>query len=554
MTLEQAQDALSGRYKLERELGRGGMGAVYLARELELDRLVALKVLPPAFAADPVLRDRFLRESRIAASFSHPNIVPVHAVEEHGQVLAFAMGYVEGESLAERVRRNGPLTARDAVRLMHDVSYALAYAHGRGTVHRDIKPDNIMLDRTTNRALVMDFGVARRTDAAPGPAGLTRVGEIVGTPEYMSPEQASGDTLDGRSDLYGLGLVMWFALTGQTAMGGDTAPRILVRQLTEELPSIGTRRSDLPPALVAAVDRCLAKDPAGRFPDANALATALDDAELASPEIPLPIRLLARELMLVSVALPFALLLGIVMAVRVYRGGFANIDPLIPVVVLMAVVLARLGQVLGDAARLQRLGFDPAVVHRGLAAVVDEAASAREAGRLDADLRRDRRSATRTAAAMVVIAVASVVGALALRQPLGPGEYRHGPVGIALLFNGLASTGVALALLLRDPRRMPLGERLYRIFWLQAVGRRLIAWPMESEAARRGPEASRAGTLSGVVSGAQGVPREPSVPDPRAQPDAPTTAAIAKRLDALDRRVRALEASRDGDVPRAGEA
>lgn len=136
------------------------MGAVYLVQELALDRPVALKVLPTAFSDEATLRERFLQESRTTAAFAHPNIVPVYAVEAQAGLLAFTMAYVEGESLAERVTRAGPLSARALVRLMHDVSYALAYAHGRGIVHRDIKPDNIMLERATSRALVMDFGIA----------------------------------------------------------------------------------------------------------------------------------------------------------------------------------------------------------------------------------------------------------------------------------------------------------------------------------------------------------------------------------------------------------
>jgi len=208
---------LGDRYAIERELGRGGMGAVYLARDLRLDRPVALKVLPAELAQDSSLRERFLRETRTAASFSHPNIVPVHAVEDRDGILAFAMGFVEGESVAERVKRAGPLEVRSVVRLLQDIGYALAYAHGRGVVHRDIKPDNIMLERATGRALLMDFGISRSITAKveeKGKAatqGLTRVGEVVGTAEYMSPEQASGDVVDGRSDLYSLGLVALFA-------------------------------------------------------------------------------------------------------------------------------------------------------------------------------------------------------------------------------------------------------------------------------------------------------------------------------------------------------
>src|SRR6187549_612258 len=167
------QRRLSGRYHVERLLGRGGMGAVHLARDLQLDRLVAIKELPDEFATDSALRERFLREVRMAASFSHPNIVPVYAVEEQGHSLAFVMGFVEGESLAERVRRTGPWSAREAVRLLLDVAYALAYAHGRGVVHRDIKPDNIMIERATGRALLMDFGISRPISTTLETAGLT---------------------------------------------------------------------------------------------------------------------------------------------------------------------------------------------------------------------------------------------------------------------------------------------------------------------------------------------------------------------------------------------
>ena len=169
--LEQVRARLSGRYVIERELGRGGMGTVYLARDVRLDRPVALKVLPAEYASRGLLRDRFLRETRTAASFSHPNIVPVYAVEEAEDFLAYAMAFVEGESVADRVRRAGPLSIRETVRLLQDTGYALAYAHGRGVVHRDIKPDNIMIERATGRALVMDFGIARVIESAPPPAG-----------------------------------------------------------------------------------------------------------------------------------------------------------------------------------------------------------------------------------------------------------------------------------------------------------------------------------------------------------------------------------------------
>src|ERR1043165_1157775 len=271
MDLTQLRAKLGDRYDIERELGRGGMGAVYLARDRRLNRLAALKVLPEEMADNASVRDRFLRETRTAASFSHPNIVPVYSIEEGNGVLAYAMAYVEGESLADRVKRAGPLTIRETVKLLQDTGYALAYAHGRGVVHRDIKPDNIMLERATGRAMVMDFGISRSIPAAPAGAtqALTRIGEVVGTPEYMSPEQATGDNVDGRSDLYSLGLTAYFALTGRPAITGDTTGKVLARQITEQLPPVQSVRSDLPTPLAGAIDRCVLKDPGERFATAE---------------------------------------------------------------------------------------------------------------------------------------------------------------------------------------------------------------------------------------------------------------------------------------------
>ena len=232
------QQALGDAYVLDRELGRGGMGAVWLARDAHLHRMVAIKVLPPELAAHHDLRERFLRETRMAASFSHPHIVPVHAVEERGGMLAFVMGFVDGESLGARVRRAGPVPVQEVVRLLQEVAWALSYAHGRGVVHRDVKPDNILIERATQRALVTDFGIARSTTAAPA-EGLTRVGEVVGTPHFMSPEQAAGDVLDGRSDLYSLGIVGFFALTGRLPFEAATPTSLLAMHLTQAPPSVG---------------------------------------------------------------------------------------------------------------------------------------------------------------------------------------------------------------------------------------------------------------------------------------------------------------------------
>src|SRR5690606_6390376 len=185
------QAALAGEYSLQRELGRGGMGIVYLARDVQLDRDVAIKVLP-SHLADAESRERFLREARTAAGLSHPHIVPIHRVGEAGGFVFFVMSYVDGETLGERLRTRGPLPPDDASRVLREVAWALAYAHGRGIVHRDVKPDNILLEAGTGRAMVTDFGIAHGGAHA---ADTTAAGRIMGTAHFMSPEQASGEPL-----------------------------------------------------------------------------------------------------------------------------------------------------------------------------------------------------------------------------------------------------------------------------------------------------------------------------------------------------------------------
>jgi serine/threonine-protein kinase len=266
------QGAVAGRYVVERELGRGGMGLVLLARDLALDRPLAIKLLPAALAADPAMRERFLREARISAGLSHPHVVPIYAVEEHPAVVFFAMAYVEGETLAGRVRRAGPLPAPEAARLLREVAWALAYAHGRGVVHRDVKPENVMIERGSGRALVSDFGIAQSV-AAPSP--LTREGEILGSVAFMSPEQAAGEPVDGRSDLYALGGVGFYLLTGRPPFEAASAAALLVQRLTTAAPPVASVRADVPPRLAAVIDRCLARAPEARFASAEAVAEAL---------------------------------------------------------------------------------------------------------------------------------------------------------------------------------------------------------------------------------------------------------------------------------------
>ena len=239
--LQALQAALSGQYVVERELGRGGMGIVFLARDVALDRPVAIKLLPPALAT-AAQRDRFLQEARTAARLAHPHIVPIHAVEQRGDLVFFVMGYIAGTTLAERVRANGPLDPATATRMLQEVAWALAHAHQHGVVHRDIKPENILLERGTGRAVVTDFGIARGADtASSGPQ------RIVGTARFMSPEQAAGEPVDGRSDLYSLGVTAFYALTGRYPFDAAGVPALLVQQQTLPAPPIASLREHRPP-------------------------------------------------------------------------------------------------------------------------------------------------------------------------------------------------------------------------------------------------------------------------------------------------------------------
>ncbi|MGE5727242.1 MAG: serine/threonine-protein kinase [Gemmatimonas sp.] len=266
--------SLAGQYDIERELGRGGMGVVYLAHDVKLDRQIAIKVLPPLLAGSADVRERFLREARTAARLSHPNIVAIHRADEIDARVFFVMGYIAGESLADRLRRAGPMNPRDAVPIVRDVALALSYAHERGIVHRDIKPENILLEQSTGRAMVTDFGIARVAEAAP----LTMTGQVLGSVHYMSPEQVSGDTLDGRSDLYSLGVVAFQMLSGRLPFDSESASAVIVAHVTKDAPPLLSVAADVPAPLASVVDACLAKSPAARYATGAALAHALEDA------------------------------------------------------------------------------------------------------------------------------------------------------------------------------------------------------------------------------------------------------------------------------------
>ena len=267
-------EVLQSSYTIEGEIGRGGMGVVYSARDLKLNRRVAIKLLPPDLAFRDEIRTRFLREAQTAARLSHPHIVPIHTVGDDGGLVYFVMGFVDGESLAARLRRRGKLPPEEVRRIMKETADALGLAHAMGIIHRDVKPDNILLEGTRGRVMVTDFGIAK---AMSDLGSLTGTGVAIGTPSYMSPEQAAGEReIDARSDLYSLGVVAYETLVGQLPFNAPTVPGILMKHIAEPAPDILQQRPDCPEELAATIQRCLEKDAEHRWPTADALRRALE--------------------------------------------------------------------------------------------------------------------------------------------------------------------------------------------------------------------------------------------------------------------------------------
>src|SRR6266849_3610367 len=270
--------ALGSSYTLEGEIGRGGMGVVFSARDERLKRQVAVKVLPPELAFREEIRLRFVREAETAARLSHPHIVPIHSVGESPDGLVyFVMAFVDGESLGAKLKRRGRLPPEEARRIMQETADALGAAHAFGIIHRDVKPDNILLEGSRGRVVVTDFGIAKALSSTTGGATLTATGVAIGTPHYMSPEQAAGDReIDGRSDLYSLGVVSYQMLVGELPFHAPTVPAILIKQITELAPLVTDKRPEVPEDLAACVMRSLEKDPDDRWPTADALRRALE--------------------------------------------------------------------------------------------------------------------------------------------------------------------------------------------------------------------------------------------------------------------------------------
>jgi serine/threonine protein kinase len=287
---DRLSQALAGRYRIDREIGRGGMATVYLGRDLKHDRPVAIKALSPDLSA--AIGQRFLREIEVIAKLNHPHVIPLFDSGRADDVVFYVMPFVAGESLRARLERERKLPFEDAVRLAREIAGALAHAHQHGVVHRDIKPENILL--ADGVALVADFGIARAlvdTDAGAATQLATGMGTILGTPQYMSPEQISGEHVDARSDVYALACVLYEMLAGQPPFVASTATELMRLHLTAVPRSVHEYRASLPPGLTVVLAKGLAKVPADRyasaaqFSEAVAMATSVGVGPAGSASI-----------------------------------------------------------------------------------------------------------------------------------------------------------------------------------------------------------------------------------------------------------------------------
>jgi serine/threonine-protein kinase len=528
--LRALEDAVRGRFALEGELGRGGMGIVYLPRDLQLDRDVAVKVLPSHLAQTAESRARFLREARTAAGLSHPNIVPIHRVGEAGGFVFFVMSYVEGETLGDRLRAKGPLPAAEAARVLREVAWALAYAHGRGIVHRDVKPDNILLEAGTGRALVTDFGIAHGGD----PASETDPGKVMGTANFMSPEQAGGEPVDGRSDIYSLGVVGHLAVSGRLPFEESNLPALLVRQATETPPSVVRVAPGLPPVLAAAIDRCLALDPAERFPDGEALAAALAPAPEARPALPPTLRawLAARNPLLLPYTVWSAglsvLTLGNVSANVTGNPGSSWWDVAVLFTAASAPLVPLVGFHVNQARRQFRAGHSLA----DLRAALDVAR--RERAETDAIAREDEENRAHRALRLATVASGTWLGVTLLL--IAQGTIHENQVGIGWFLTPLGTTmllGAASNAL--DVQFIP--ERI-RQWWQTGIRDRLWNSRAGEWLARRlgAPERSRA------VGGGVFRPTEAALGVAAGELFAALPSAYREQLTELPAMVAALEA------------
>jgi eukaryotic-like serine/threonine-protein kinase len=467
--LESLTKAVDGRYAILRELGRGGMGAVFLAQDLALDREVAIKVLPPEFAAQPALRERFVREAKLAASLSHPNIVHVHAVEEHGDLLAFVMQYVDGETLTERIARSGPYDPQDCARLLQDTAWALGYAHARGIVHRDVKPDNLLVERGTGRVMIMDFGIARQERAT----SLTEVGHSIGTPHYMSPEQAAAETVDGRSDLYSLGCVGFFAAVGRPPFESESAHRLLMQHLTVPAPIVTSVRAEFPDGLAKVIARTLEKEPAARFESGEAMAEAIGSLALRSREVAPLLRLFHQQ---TAQALQSVLMFVVIGAILIQLPGRSGtLLGTVLLVLLTTMVITVLAQVLDRVRFAVRQGFTVEDVEVAFAAMADETTRARDQ-LLSDPVERARIMRRKKLAIFGGAAGGSFIPVVAQKVfAVQAGRQVFSPLAGALLLAVTVLLGISIALWTMRPVRITLAQRVAGRIWSSRVGRALFA-------------------------------------------------------------------------------
>ncbi len=276
---ERLQRLIEGRYRIERLLGKGGMGAVFLAHDLTLERDVAIKLLPPDVAQDDQIVRRFQQEAKTAAKLDHPNIIPIYRVESEGGLNYFVMKYVSGTSLEDLLERKEQLSVPEIQRILWEAACALGHAHQRGVVHRDVKPANIMFDQD-GRAMLTDFGISKALQAA---TGFTATGMIIGTPHYMAPEQAKGQAVDGRADEYSLGVVGYRMITGELPFAGDSVHTILYKHIFEEAPRAASRRADVPEFLSATISRAMSKEPDHRYATMEEFASAVWPEQPVAP-------------------------------------------------------------------------------------------------------------------------------------------------------------------------------------------------------------------------------------------------------------------------------
>jgi len=268
---ERLQRIVEGKYRIEKLLGKGGMGAVFLAHDLTLEREVAIKVLPPDVAQDEQVVRRFQQEAKTAAKLDHPNIIPIYRVESEGGLNYFVMKYISGTSLEDLLEKKEPLPVPEIQRILWEAACAIGHAHQRGVVHRDVKPANIMFDHD-GRVMLTDFGISKALQAA---TGFTATGMIIGTPHYMAPEQGKGAPVDGRADQYSLGVVGYRMITAELPFNGDSVHTIIYKHIYEPPPLASAKRPGIPGFLAVAISRALSKEPDQRFPTMEEFATAV---------------------------------------------------------------------------------------------------------------------------------------------------------------------------------------------------------------------------------------------------------------------------------------